>query len=62
MPAPLPPYCCGIVRPVRPVSLKAAKMSSGYSPVSSSSAARGAIFSFATRRAVSWIRRCSYES
>ncbi len=22
MPAPLPPYCCGIVRPVRPVSLE----------------------------------------
>ena len=51
-----------IVSPVSPVSRNAAKTSCGYSCVSSISAARGAIFSFAMRRAVSWISRCSSES
>ncbi len=61
-PASEPPYSVGIVRPSRPRSLYVAKMSSGYSPLSSISAARGATFSRATRRAVSRISLCASDS
>ena len=58
-PAPLPPYCSGIVSPSSPSSRNASKMSCGYSSVSPISAALGATTSRATRRTVSRISRCS---
>ena len=50
MPAPEPPYSGGMQSPRSPASRNAANTSSGYSPVSSISRARGCTLSRASRR------------